>query len=508
MTQGVLSFQYQEERCSSGLTALGGLPAYLDLAAVVGLTESIERHVQVCAQQTQGWTDRQIVMALVLLNLAGGECVEDLRLLEKDAGFARILRRVETHGLARKERRVLERRWRKARRRAVPSPSVVFRYLAAFHDAEQAEQREVGRAFIPEPNEHLRSLGQVNEELIAFAQRRHPQTVATLDQDATLVETHKRQALFSYQGQKAYQPLNTYWAEQALVVHSEFRDGNVPAGYQQLRVLQQALGCLPEGVEKVYLRSDTAGYQHELLRYCAEGKHPRFGVIEFAIGVDVSPAFKAAVAEVAEGDWQPLYRDLDGQRIPTGQEWAEVCFVPAELGRKKGGAAYRFLAIREPLSQGDLPGMETAQLPFPTLGFGAQGRYKLFGLVTNRTLPGQELITWQRGRCGKSEEVHAVMKDDLAGGQLPSGDFGENAAWWAIMILALNLNALMKHLALPPSWANKRLKAIRFGLIHVAGRVLWHARQLFIRLTAAHPALALLVGARQRIQALAQPPPG
>lgn len=76
MTQGVLSFQYQEERCSSGLTALGGLPAYLDLAAVAGLTESIERHVQVCGQQTQGWTDRQMVMALVLLNLAGGECCD------------------------------------------------------------------------------------------------------------------------------------------------------------------------------------------------------------------------------------------------------------------------------------------------------------------------------------------------------------------------------------------------------------------------------------------------
>jgi len=32
------------------------------------------------------------------------------------------------------------------------------------------------------------------------------------------------------------------------------------------------------------------------------------------------------------------------------------------------------------------------------------------------------------------------MKDDLAGGKLPSEDFGENAAWWWIMILALNLN--------------------------------------------------------------------
>ena len=45
------------------------------------------------------------------------------------------------------------------------------------------------------------------------------------------------------------------------------------------------------------------------------------------------------------------------------------------------------------------------------------------------------------------------MKEDLAGGKLPSGDFGENAAWWGIMLLALNLNAAMKRLALPVAGA-------------------------------------------------------
>jgi hypothetical protein len=32
MPQGVLPFQYLEETSSSGMTALAGLPAYLDLA--------------------------------------------------------------------------------------------------------------------------------------------------------------------------------------------------------------------------------------------------------------------------------------------------------------------------------------------------------------------------------------------------------------------------------------------------------------------------------------------
>ena len=115
MAQGILPFQYQVESASGGMTALAGLPTYLDLAAVSGLTASLERHMKICAERTQGWTDRPVVMALVLLNLAGGDCVEDLRVLEGDEGFARVLRRVETYGLPRKERRALERRWRPER---------------------------------------------------------------------------------------------------------------------------------------------------------------------------------------------------------------------------------------------------------------------------------------------------------------------------------------------------------------------------------------------------------
>ena len=142
------------------------------------------------------------------------------------------------------------------------------------------------------------------------------------------METHKQQALYSYKKYKAYQPLTTYWAEAGQIVHSEFRDGNVPAGHQQLRVLTEALEHLPAGVNKVMLRPDTAGYQQELLRYCAEGRDDRFGVIGFAVGVDMTPAFKRAVSEVAEEEWHVLYRKPGQYPRDTGQQWAEVNFVP------------------------------------------------------------------------------------------------------------------------------------------------------------------------------------
>ena len=286
--------------------------------------------------------------------------------MEKDEGFSRIVRQVETYGMRPRERRALEGRWRVERRRSVPSESVVFRYLERFHDAGEEARREAHRAFIPSPNEALKGLGKVNADLVSFVQSRSPHREATLDMDATLMETHKEEALYCYNKHKAYQPLSVYWAEADMIVHSELRDGNVPAGHQQLRVVTEALEHLPAGVEKVMMRSDTAGYQRELLRYCAEGRDERFGVIEFAVGVDVTAEFKRAMSGVAEEEWHALYRKSGQYRVGTGQQWAEVNFVPNCIGHSKNSPEYRFIAIREPLRTPPLPGMEgQLELPFP-----------------------------------------------------------------------------------------------------------------------------------------------
>jgi len=150
---------------------------------------------------------------------------------------------------------------------------------------------------------------------------------------------------------------------------------------------------------------------------------------------------------------------------------------------------------------------EQLRLPFATVG--RKGiRYKVHGIVTNMDWDGEALIAWYHQGCGKSEQAHAVMKEDLAGGNLPSGAFGVNAAWWWIMILALNLNAMMKKMALGKGFQPRRMKAIRFSLIHLPGRVVYRSRCLIIRLTTHHPSLELLVGARRRIAMLKPLPYG
>jgi len=109
MAQGVLPFKYETEKKTTGMTALAGLPVYLDLARVIGLSKSIEKHLKV-RTGGQGWTDSQIVLSLILtclcygrqVNLAGGDCVDDIKKLEAGDGFCEVLKKAEMYGLGRK----------------------------------------------------------------------------------------------------------------------------------------------------------------------------------------------------------------------------------------------------------------------------------------------------------------------------------------------------------------------------------------------------------------------
>ena len=504
--QGVLSYRIEAEHSSSNLTGLVGLAPFLDLAVASGLLDSMQRNLNVCGKQ--GWSDHQIVMALVLLNVVGGDCVEDLDRLNADEGFGKLLSQCENRSLPRRLRRELKKRWRKSQTRNVASTNVARRYLSAFHDESQEDLRVTGKAFVPKASEHLLGLRKVNADFVEWAQQSSPSMIATLDIDATLIETMKSNALYCYKGFRAYQPFNVWWAEQVLMLHSEFRDGNVPAGYEQTRVVQEALLHLPKSVRVVRLRSDTAGYEHKLLQWLDNANNKRVGRIEFAVSCDVSREFRRAVEDVDKDDWHSLYKEVDGKQVKTRREWAEVCFVPDAIAPGKNGRVYRYLATREALANQPLPEMDASQLDLPFQTMKQSGIiYKIFGLATNMDWSGNDIIRFHDARSGKAEEAHKILKDDFAGGKMPSDDFGANAAWWAIAILAMNLVSAMKRVVLGGDWAGRRMKAIRFLIICVPGRVAQKARQLYLRLGRDHPALEMLIEMRRRICGMIHDPP-
>jgi len=177
LAQGLLDFQYEADSSSHGLTSLAGLPLYLDLIKACGLGGAIQRHVR--AAGGQGWLDIQMVLAVIFLNLSGGDCVEDIERLERDSGFSSILRAIEKDLLSRAERRSLKSRWRRERERATPSPSALSGWLERFDDPA-SPKAVAGMAFIPAVTQELRGLWRVNQALLDFLQKRQPAATATL----------------------------------------------------------------------------------------------------------------------------------------------------------------------------------------------------------------------------------------------------------------------------------------------------------------------------------------
>ena len=151
------------------------------------------------------------------------------------------------------------------------------------------------------------------------------------------------------------------------------------------------------------------------------------------------------------------------------RHWAEVEFIPDAPSHVKGRRPDRYLAIRIQPRQGKL--------------FSDGSEVKHFAIVTNDwTRRGDELIHWQRQRCGTIEHTHEILKNELGAGTLPCGRFGANAAWFSLNALTYNLLSLIRQTALPPELATAKPKRLRFKLPCVAGEIVHHARRLFVRL--------------------------
>jgi hypothetical protein len=448
-TESPLLFQIDPEPAPESLTALGGIPLVVQAFRSLGLPASVQRHIHVKERQ-RGYDEATFVESFVVLNAAGGECVDDLQRLREDSGLEELIGH------------------------EMPSPSAALQFLYQFHDEEKIEEAKQQRrpkeaAYIPAENEALQGLGQVNRDLIqALGQRGLDQQVATVDQDATIIESRKREALPTYEGERGYQPMLAVWAETDVVLADEFRDGNVPAQMDPLAVAQRAFAALPATVKTFYYRGDSACHEHRLMNWLRDEEReggPR-GFIGFAISARMSEALHAAILAVPEGAWRLEKSDADAERHS-----AEVPFVPGEKTEKKNLQPLRYVAVRVRKQPGEL--------------FGDGSAVKHFAVVSNiQEWSAAKLLQWHREKAGTIERVHDILKNDLGAGVMPCARFGANAAWRRLAALTHNVLVALKRLALPPELLPARPKRLRFLIFQTPGRIVHHARRVLLRLAA------------------------
>ena len=434
----------------------GATSARAGLAAVSRVLRSVKVPGLVAAnvaikQRQRGYEAAQYVECLALLHAAGGDCVEDLEQLKADSGLAKML------GYA------------------PPSARATLEFLEQFHDGARIAQarahaeRQGLLAFIAEENEPLQGLQRVNAAMVrALSRQLQAPDSATIDLDATIIESHKQSAKPTYDGRRGYQPVVAVWAEMGLIVADEFRDGNVPAAMAPLGCARAAFAAVPHGLQQYYFRGDSACHEHELLNWLgdeqrADGPQGRIG---FAISARMTADLAQTIRHVHEAAWKTIETEADGTR----RQWAELDFVPGARHEHKAARPLRYLAIRLLKAQGSL--------------FADGSDRQHFAVVTNRTEEGGFIVNWQRLKAGTIEHVHDELKNGLGAGRLPSGKFGANAAWFRIACLTLNLVEAIRRTWADDTLRAAKLKRVRFQLFTVTGRVIRDGRKISLRLCA------------------------
>ena len=404
----------------------------------LGVPDLIAAQLKLRKRQ-RGYSEGQMSESLILLQTVGGDCPEDMRLLANDPCLER--------GLG----------------YAPPKVTAVREFLELFHDEEVAAKRpsrDVQKSFILPSTQPVAALQEVQAHTVRRIARRYvvqgqAQNIATVDQDATIIESHKAAALSHYEGGRGYQPMLAVWAEADLVLADEFRDGNVPARQEPLTCAKLAFAALPTTITARYFRGDSACHEHDLLQWLthADRATEPGGAIGFAVSAFTSPELSQALKQIPEKKWTTFATESDG----TIRQWAEVPFVPGDRYEQKDRRPLRYVGLRLLKPQGVL--------------FSDGSDRHHHAVITNRNLPGDKLLDWHREKAGTVEHVHDEIKNALGGGHMPSQRFAVNAAWFKFALLSYNLASAIKGLCFAPEERTVRFKKYRLLLVHLAGRM-------------------------------------
>jgi len=336
----------------------------------------------------------------------------------------------------------------------------------------------------------LERLGSARAEARARAWRRgaRPRLIE-IELDATLLVAHsdKDGAAGNFKGGFGFHPMLAYLDGSEEALAGMLRPGNAGANTaaDQIAVLDAALAQLPKTAaarEQILVRADSAGATHELLDFCRDGR------LGFSVGFDLTEPVRMAILTLGEDAWQPAISQGGEPR----DDGAWVAEITAGLDLSGWPDGSRVIVRRERPHPG-------AQLSFTD-----HDGHRFQAVLTDQ--PDTDIAYLEARHRG-----HARVEDRIKAGKdtgmdkLPFRDFAMNAVWLELSLIAQDLVAWTKALALTGELANCEPKRLRYRLLHVAGRLALHARQAILHLDRDWPWATHLAAAFARLAAL--PPP-
>jgi Transposase DDE domain group 1 len=308
-----------------------------------------------------------------------------------------------------------------------------------------------------------------------------------VDADATLVLAHtdtKEGAAGTYKHSFGFAPLLAYLDRghaPGEPLAGLLRPGNAPPGATTdlAELVDLALAQLPAADERpVLVRSDSAGGSSKL------AWHLRERGIGFSLGMQIDAHVREAILAQPEYAWTPTV-EPDGQP----RNGAEACELTGWIDLHTWPAGTRAICRREDAHPG-------AQLRFTDHD---GHRFQVF--LTDQADPDlARLELRHRQRARVEDRIRAAKATGLA--NLPFDRWRRNAVWLELVLAAQDLCCWTQALLLAGPLARAEPKTLRYRLLHVAARIVRHARRLILRLQASWPWAVELARAFARLRAL------
>ena len=434
------------EATEDDVTGVAGIALFGELLDHLGLVEVADRR-NLRPIGPGGYTGGECYRPIVELQLAGGDFLSDVSLLQDQA--TKRLR--GTH--------------------ALPSHTTLYRFVAG---------ADLGRV--------MRAMA-TNRDMLrrAWAMGAAPPAgILTIDPDATYITTYgkkKEGSTFSYKHEVQMSPLVGVVGETGDVLALRARGGNASPRRNLASFVTECVAAIPKGAKdrsQLWVRVDSAGFSASVVD--AATKHSAIFSISCVQDQRVRRAIEALAQDPAT-TWTPA-KDPGNEIL--GAEVAETIY-------RFAGRDLRLIVRRQRKHSGE-------QLSFDDLG-----GFRFFALVTNMPpifAPAPTVEHHHRLRGGPPEEAIRQLTEDFGMNHAPVQNFFGNWVWWLASALAYNVARWVRVLALPEPFRTCRGKRLRTSFFNVPARVVRSARRLHLRLPRAYRHAEAFIAALGKLRAL------
>ena len=276
------------EKSSRCLTSFAGLPLLTELAHQTGLIKDLDAIPGIWERHRQ-YSTSDYVMGLAMTLVAGGEGLDDTRILRADPGLGQL----------------------------------AFASMPAANSWGDFLRRFGHRS--------LHHLGKVASRQALLNCAGHK--TLTLDIDSSIIESHKEAAKMSYQKVPGYNPVLAWLAEADVFLAGVFRDGNASPQCNLTSLLRYCTRILPKAIN-LRVRADSAAYRLDFIDYC---HHHAKG---FTITADLDAAVMEAIEAIPDKAWQLVVKGDDSYLL------AETIHVPGGCDNRYKLPAFRLIVKR------------------------------------------------------------------------------------------------------------------------------------------------------------------